>query len=357
MQDALPLEAAELELDAMGPEELAPGVWRVPAPLPFGAHTVNLYLIRGQRPEDGWLLVDAPLGTSRAEAALADALARIGIGAHDIAAIALTHAHPDHLGAIGAWQRLTGAPVYLLSYAAHDLYPLWGDTSNAAFTRGAQALASHGMLPDEAQTLVTRAVQIRRVLELPAQPQKLAHSQRVRLAGTTYHAQWLPGHADGQLGLLRDDGLLIVGDAVLAGLVPSVGWYPWTRHDPLGDQLRTLDALEALGRLSVHLVLPGHGRPLADLAGGAAALRGVYTRELTMVARLLAERLEGMSAYTLATEIYSQRMRQIDSRLLAVSDAVARLEHLTAIGRAARIERLEGEIAYLRADESAGRVP
>ncbi|HEU5440561.1 MAG TPA: MBL fold metallo-hydrolase [Ktedonobacterales bacterium] len=350
MQDALPLEATELELDAMGPEELAPGVWRVPAPLPFGARTVNLYLIRGQRSEDGWLLVDAPLDTSRAEAALADALAQIGIGARDIAAIALTHAHPDHLGAIGAWQRLAAAPVYLLSYAAHDLYPLWADTSNAAFTHGAQVLASHGMPPDEAQALVTRAVQIRRVLDLPTQPQQLAHGQRVRLAGTTYHAQWLPGHADGQLGLLRDDGLLIAGDAVLAGLVPSVGWYPWTRPDPLGDQLHTLDAL---GRLPVRLVLPGHGRPLVDLADRAGILRGTYVRELTTVARLLAERPEGTNAYRLAAEIYGQRMRQLDSRLLAVAEAVARLEHLVAIGRAERRTGTNGAIAYQRADESA----
>lgn len=353
MQDALPVEAAELELDAAGPEELLPGVWRVPAPLPFGAHTVNLYLIRGQRAEDGWLLVDAPLGTSRAQAALADALVRIGISERDIAAIALTHTHPDHLGAIGAWQRHSGAPVYLLAYAAHDLYPLWGDVSNAAFTRGAQALASHGMSSDEAQALVTRAVQIRRVVDLPAQPVLVAHGQRVRLAGATYHVQWLPGHADGQLGLLRDDGLLIVGDAVLAGLTPSIGWYPWTRPDPLGDQLSTLDALDALGRLPLRLVLPGHGRPLADLAG-AGTLRGAYARELTMVARLLAEQPDGMNAYTLAAEIYGQRMRQVDSRLLAVSEAVARLEHLAAIGRAERAMTADGAIAYLRADESAG---
>src|SRR5262249_40944023 len=145
MQDALPLEVAELELDATVPEELEAGVWRVPAPLPFGTHTVNLYLVRGPRAEDGWLLVDAPLGTSRAEAALAGALKRIGIGVGDIAAIALTHSHPDHLGAVGMWQRRSGAPVFLLAYAAHDLYPLWGDVTNAAFTRGAQALAAHGM--------------------------------------------------------------------------------------------------------------------------------------------------------------------------------------------------------------------
>ncbi|HKS68998.1 MAG TPA: MBL fold metallo-hydrolase [Ktedonobacterales bacterium] len=356
MQDALPLEAADLELEqhALGAPVEA-GVWRVPAPVPFGARTVNLYLISGPAAGHGWLLVDAPIATSRAEAALAGALERIGITAGDISAIVLTHAHPDHLGAAGAWQRRTGAPVYLLANAAHDLAPLWADVENNAFLEAARTLVAHGMSPDEAQALVTRAVQIRGLLDLPAHPQHLAHGRRVQLAGGTYHVEWLPGHADGQLGLLRDDGLLIAGDAVLPSLVPSVGWYPWSRPDPLGDQLATLDLLTGLR--GVRLVLPGHGQPFGDLAARAGELRGLYARELSVAAQLLAGAPDGLTAYALAQAQMPQRMHAPDSRLLAMAEAVALLERLVVIGRAERTTGAEGAVRYRRADETAARTP
>lgn len=358
MQDALPLEAADLELEQQHPHEVEPGVWRVPAPVPFGARTVNLYLISGPATGQGWLLLDAPVATSRAEAALTAALERIGIAASDISAIALTHAHPDHLGAVGAWQRRAGAsgghpaPVYLLANAAHDLAPLWADVDNSAFLEAAHALVAHGMPADEAQALVTRAVQIRGVLDLPEHPRHLAHGRRVQLAGGTYHVEWLPGHADGQLGLLREDGLLIAGDAVLPSLVPAVGWYPWSRPDPLGDQLATLDRLAGL---PARLVLPGHGQPFVDLAARAGELRGIYARDLTVAARLLADAPDGLTAYALAKERTLLRMHAPDSRLLAMAEAVALLERLTIIGRAERVTDAGGAITYRRADESAAR--
>ena len=356
MQDALPLEAADLELEQQAPvTQVEPGVWRVAAPVPFGARTVNLYLISGPAASGGWLLVDAPIATSRAEAALTSALEHIGIAASDISAIALTHAHPDHLGAVGAWQRRSGAPVYLLANAAHDLAPLWADVGNSAFLEAGRTLVAHGMPADEAQALVTRAVQIRAVLDLPQHPQRLAHGQRVHLAGGTYHVEWLPGHADGQLGLLRDDGLLIAGDAVLPSLVPSAGWYPWTRPDPLGDQLATLDLLASL---PARLVLPGHGRPFAGLAARTGELRGIYARELSAAARLLADAPEaGLTAYALAQVLMSQRMHAPDSRLLAMAEAVALLERLTIIGRAERTTDADGAVRYLRTDEAAARAP
>ena len=353
MQDALPLEAADLELEQHAlSAPVEPGVWRVPAPVPFGARTVNLYLISGPAAGHGWLLVDAPIATSRAEAVLAGALERIGITEGDISAIVLTHSHPDHLGAAGAWQRRTGAPIYLLANAARDLAPLWADMQNNAFLEAAHTLVAHGMPADEAQALVTSAVRIRGLLDLPAHPQHLAHGRRVQLAGGTYHVEWLPGHADGQLGLLRDDGLLIAGDAVLPSLVPSVGWYPWSRPDPLGDQLATLDMLAGL---PARLVLPGHGKPFADLAARTGELQGVYARELSAAAQELAGAPDGLTAYALAQARMPQRMHVPDSRLLAMAQAVALLERLAAIGRAERTADASGTVRYRRADESAAR--
>src|SRR5437773_1722509 len=69
------------------PVELAPGVWRA------GTELVNWYLV-----EDGGrvTIVDAGLPGYRPQ--LDRALARMGRGLGDVAAVILTHAHADHVG-------------------------------------------------------------------------------------------------------------------------------------------------------------------------------------------------------------------------------------------------------------------
>ena len=348
MQDVLPTEAADLEMDALDAQEVEPGVWRVPLPLPFGAHTVNAYLVRGTEPTAGWLLIDCPLATSLAEDTLQQALARARITPVDITAIVLTHAHPDHLGAAGEWQRRCGAPVYLHADEAEDLIPLWQDFSNSAFLDAGRALVQHGMPADEAQALVTRAVQVRGLLVPPRQPRLLADGQQLTLGGAGYTVQWTPGHSDGHISLLREDGLLLAGDAILPGLRPTIGWYPWSRPDPLADQLRSL---AVLGQLSVRRVLAGHGQPFSDLHQRADAISGSYMRELTAIARLLADAPDGLTAYALTSTLYSTLWRVVDSRLIAMAEAVARLEHLYAIGRAERTANADGTVVYHRAHE------
>ena len=351
MQDATAMEIANDALDPSLAEETEPGIWRTPVPTPFGARRANVYLLSGARSAGGakdWTLVDCPLATRAAEEALLATLDRAGARPEDIGAIVLTHGHPDHLGAAGLWQQRCGAPVYALAHEAHLIATLWMDGSNQAFLEAAQALMAHGTPPDEAQTLVTRAVQVRRLLAPPEAPRMLAHGQRLHLGGRLYTTIWTPGHSDGHLCLLRDDGALLAGDAMLPALTPTVGWYPWSRPDPLGDQLATVAMLRDL---PARLVLPGHGRPFTALPERADALAGVYARELVTVARLLAEHEAGMTAYELASSLYSARWRVRDSRLAAMAEAVARLERLRRLGRARRVEDGEGLLRYVRAHE------
>ena len=55
-----------------------------------------------------------------------------------------------------------------------------------------------------------------------------------------------PGHADGQLCLVKD-GVLVSADHLLGRISPTVGLWPASRPDPLGDYLESLEADDRAG--------------------------------------------------------------------------------------------------------------
>ena len=102
-----------------------------------------------------------------------------------------------------------------------------------------------------------------------------------------------PGHADGQLMLLRD-GVLAAGDHLLDPITPTVGLWPESRPDPLGDYL---GALEATIALEPTLALPGHGEPIDDPVGRAHELIEHHRERLARTAAALGRavhRLRGL---------------------------------------------------------------
>ena len=110
-----------------------------------------------------------------------------------------------------------------------------------------------------------------------------------------------PGHADGQLCLLRD-GVLIAADHLLGRITPTVGLWPASRRDPLGDYLGALDRTI---ELDPEIALPGHGEPIADPVGRARELKEHHRVRLEeAVAALTAEPQTG---YQLSFSLFGAR--------------------------------------------------
>jgi len=77
-----------------GPENVAPGVHRIPLPLPNdGLKAVNVYAIEDG---DGLVLIDSGWSLALARDQLAAALASLGHGLGDVARFLITHVHRDH---------------------------------------------------------------------------------------------------------------------------------------------------------------------------------------------------------------------------------------------------------------------
>ena len=151
----------------------------------------------------------------------------------------------------------------------------------------------------------------------------------------------LPGHADGHICLHRD-GVLVAGDHLLGAITPTVGLYPESRPDPLGDYLASL---RRTIELAPRIALPGHGEPIEDPVSRAREILEHHRRRLDEAAAAL--RSEPLSGHELSVALLGEEL-DASARRFALAETLAHLERLVREGRAARTEN-GGTVTYTAA--------
>jgi glyoxylase-like metal-dependent hydrolase (beta-lactamase superfamily II) len=300
-------------------DELEGGIRRVTLSLPTRPGHVHAYLLPG---EDGWIVVDSGVGLPDAKETWAAELAQIE---GPVSSVFITHFHPDHVGAAADLHELTGAPVYqgTLDYAQCEL--VWG---NPAWSeRLVEWFRLHGAPDDVTAELVGQSSLYRPYIRYQRDPVLMREGER--LDGWELVAA--PGHADGQLCLLKD-GVLIAADHLLERITPTVGLWPASRPDPLGDYL---SALEKTIELDPRIAFPGHGDPLHDPAGRARELQEHHRLRLEETVGALGP--EPQTAYQLSFALFGDDLKPA-SRRFAVAETLSHAERLTIEGAARRGE-------------------
>ena len=307
-------------------DDLGGGIRRVTLPLPNRPGHVHAYVLSG---DDGWTIVDTGLGLPDARERWAAELEGLpGTVSH----IVVTHFHPDHVGAARDLAELTGARVSQgrLDYAQCDLVwggDDWSDVLVAWFRR-------HGVPDDVMRELIEQGSSWRPFIHYQPDPDLLDPGDRV----DGWQAVAAPGHADGQLMLLRD-GVLVAADHLLGKITPTVGLWPRSRPDPLGDYL---GALEATIELGARRALPGHGDPIDDPSGRARELIAHHRDRLAATVAGLAD--EPRSSYDVSFGLFGRDLKP-SARRFAVAETLSHLERLVLEGRARRVED-DGGVAY-----------
>src|SRR5262249_6283880 len=134
---------------------------------------------------------------------------------------------------------------------------------------------------------------------------------------------------------LEEEEGLVGADHLLGRTPPTVGLWPASRPDPLGDYLGALDRTI---ELEPRIALPGHGDPIEDPAGRARELKEHHRLRLEEAAGALGA--EPQSGYELSFALFGSELSAAGRRF-AVAETLSHLERLVHEGVAVRDEAAE----------------
>ena len=336
-----------------GAHDVAPGVFRIPLPLPHDSLlAVNAYAIESGNEvaiiDGGWALAES-------EALLERALGEVG---HDLGAVTgfyVTHAHRDHYTQAVAVRRRLGTRVALGVHERPNLRRLQGPYRSAQAQL--ELLVSAG-----ASDLAARIEAHRSRPPVDdgnwADPDDwLADQQAVELPGRSLTVIHTPGHTRGHIIFAdRDAGIAFTGDHVLPHITPSIGFEPATTGRPLHDFLASLTLVKALPDARM---LPAHGPAGASVHRRVDELLAHHDERLDACTR--AVEAGARTAFEVAERLpwtrRARRLSELDAhnQLLAVLETMAHLDVQVTRGRLTATAGPAGATSYQPADEVTAR--
>ena len=320
-----------------GADPVAPGVWRIPLPLPGdGLKAVNVYAVADG---DGVTLVDGGWALDAAERELERSLGTLGLALGDIRRFLITHSHRDHYTQAVAVRRRFGTRVLVGAPERHTIERVISPGHRAGQSHW-DLLARHG---GEAVLAALRAAGARpeqgdQGYEQP--DEYVPGGERFGVGDRTLEAISTPGHTRGHLVFLdRAAGLLFAGDHVLPHITPSVGFEVDPPRLALADYLSSLHLVRGLPDA---VMLPAHGPPGGSVHARVDALLDHHDVRLGQAAAAL--RGGPRTAYEVATGLAwtsrQRRFAELDpfNQLLAVLETALHLNLLAHRGEVATRE-------------------
>lgn len=314
-----------------GAFEVAPGVHRVPLPLPNdGLRAVNVYVIST---DSGLVCIDAGWAIPESRRLFVDALESLGHELSNVMRFLVTHVHRDHYTQAVDVRRDVGSRISLGLGEKPTLDKLQ-DPSRSPLMSHVHQLVELGA-GDLARTIEKWVGGHRADLAQWESPDDWMTAGPVALAGRTLEAVETPGHTAGHLVFYDDAaGLLFAGDHVLPTITPSIGFEPVLSQNPLGAFLGSLRLVRE--RPDAQL-LPAHGPVAPSVHARVDELLAHHGKRLDEIEA--AVRQGATSAFAVAGVLrWTRREHQLSdldpfNAMLAVFETGAHLDLLAAQGR------------------------
>ncbi|WP_018332998.1 MBL fold metallo-hydrolase [Actinomycetospora chiangmaiensis] len=325
------------------PERVAPGVLRVPLPLPFDAlRAVNVYVLAEP---DGLTLVDGGWTLTTSRDLLDAALTGSGAAITDIARFLVTHMHRDHYTQAVALRRETGAEV-ALGAGERDSLELMATrpTPMGAQLAGLRVAGAADVAEEVAGTVPAPSEEEMADYALP--DRWLVDGERLTVGDRTLTALETPGHTRGHLVFEADGGdgpLLFAGDHVLPHITPSIGFEPDARP---GALQRFLTSLARLRARPDRRLLPAHGPVAPSVHARVDELLDHHDARLAEIEQRVTAG-DATAAEVAGAMTWTRRESKLEDlegfhKVLAILETDAHLEVLAAQGRVTRATGADG---------------
>jgi glyoxylase-like metal-dependent hydrolase (beta-lactamase superfamily II) len=232
--------------------EVAPGVHRIPLPLPMdGLRAVNVYAIETG---GGLVMIDSGWALDVAQQQLEQALGSLGYEFGDIQRFLVTHIHRDHYTLAVSLRRVYGPRIAL----GIGEQPSLERTMTGRLDGQAREMVRWGATPLVQQWAESFGEADRRARDVYEEPDEwLDGTAAIELGDRTLTALPTPGHTQGHTVFIDEQaGVLFAGDHVLPHITPSIGFQPEPAKLPLGDYLDSLRLVRSYPDLRL---LPAHG--------------------------------------------------------------------------------------------------
>lgn len=210
--------------------------------------SANILLIKD---DNGAVLVDVGCGREEAYAKVKEFVRAQGFRIEDVHTVVLTHAHPDHMGAMGYLLQEISPRIFL-----HPVeIPLAAEPSRLNDTFDIFLPYRYGIDPvprEEADIIKYFSTSC--PMASAEATDEISTQEELVLGGFAFQVIVTPGHAQGLVSLYEPrHGLLFTADAV--GDV--VAWY----SPSSGGLTGFLDGLNRLEAVQTTLLIPSHGKP------------------------------------------------------------------------------------------------
>ena len=312
-----------------GAFEVAPGVHRIPLPLPMdGLRAVNVYAIETG---GGLVMIDSGWALEVAERQLEQALGGIGYEFGDIQRFLVTHIHRDHYTLAISLRRVYGGKIAL----GIGEQPSLQRTLDGRLDGQARQMVRWGATPLTkrwAETFGERGGRERDQYEEP--DEWLDGTTTIEFGDRTLLAVPTPGHTQGHVVFVDEGaGVLFAGDRVLPHITPSIGFQPEPAKQPLADYLESLRLVRSYPDLRL---LPAHGPVTGSTHARVDELLAHHEERLAET--LAAVRDGAGTAYETARRLgWTRRHRRFDdldlfNQTLATGETAAHLDVLVLRG-------------------------
>ncbi|HWO58973.1 MAG TPA: MBL fold metallo-hydrolase [Umezawaea sp.] len=322
--------------------EVAPGVFRIPLPLPNdGLHTVNVYAIDDG---DGVVMIDAGWALDEATDLLEASLGTLGYGFADVHRFLVTHMHRDHYTMAVALRRRFGTRIALGLGEQPSV-----ERVIAGRAEGQVVNLRRWGAPELAERWARLAVpmEVRASAAYEAPDEWLTASTRLDLAKRVLTPVPTPGHTAGHVVFVdQESSLLFAGDHVLPHITPSIGFEPARPELPLGDYL---DSLRLMREYPDLRLLPAHGPVTDSVHARVDELLGHHADRLEATIDSVAGGTA--TAHDTARRLgWTRRQRRFDeldlfNQVLATGETAAHLDVLVRDGRLAA-STVDGVVHY-----------